>query len=73
MSRSGYSDDCCGYELNLYRGRVARTIKGKRGQAFLKELGEAMDKMPVKELIESKLIDDKGSCCTIGVVCKSKC
>ena len=31
-----------------------------------------MDAMPVKELIAEELIDDEGSCCTIGVVCKSR-
>lgn len=72
MSRSGYVDDLGYTELNLYRGRVARAMKGKRGQRFLRELGAAMDAMPVKELIADKLIDVNGKCCAIGVVCKSR-
>jgi len=71
MSRSGY-EEIDGRELNLYKGRVARTIKGKRGQCFLKELAEAMDVMPVKELIKEELINEYGDCCAIGVVCKHR-
>lgn len=70
MSRSGYTDDCD--ELELYRGRVANTIKGKRSQSFLKELAEEMDRMPEKILIAEELIDGEGDCCTIGVVVKSR-
>jgi len=70
MNRSNYTDDC--EHLALYRGAVDRAIKGKRGQAFLCELRDEMDKMPVKELIQEKLVDTEGRCCTIGVVCKAR-
>lgn len=70
MSRSGYSDDC--ENLNLYRATVERAIRGKRGQAFLRELAEAMDAMPEKILISSELINDNGDCCAIGVICKAR-
>lgn len=73
MSRSGYVDD---FDDPLAIGRwqqaVNRAIKGKRGQAFLRELAEAMDAMPEKVLIADELINENGSCCTIGVVCKSR-
>jgi len=70
MSRSGYSDD---YEyLDLYRKAVDNAIKGKRGQAFLRELAQAMDAMPEKVLIQNELINWEGSCCAIGVVCKAR-
>jgi len=72
MSRSGYVDDLDPQVLNLYRGTVARTIKSKRGQAFLRELAAAMDAMPEKALIASELINDEGDCCTIGVICKAR-
>lgn len=73
MSRSGYVDDFDeDWQLNLYRGTVERAIKGKRGQAFLRELAEAMDAMPEKILISDTLIDEDGDCCAIGVVCKSR-
>src|SRR5688572_2055589 len=65
MSRSGYTDDC--ENVQLWRGAVVSAIKGKRGQHFLRELAEAMDAMPVKELIADNLQKD-GSYCALGVV-----
>ena len=67
MSRSGYSDDCDGRALICWRGAVASAIKGKRGQAFLRELLEALDGMPVKELIPEDL-ERNGSYCALGVI-----
>lgn len=78
MSRSGYADDCEPESLeeqrryNMYRGRVASAIRGKRGQDFLKEVAAAMDAMPEKVLIANELINEDGDCCTIGVVCKAR-
>jgi hypothetical protein len=70
MSRSGYSDD---YEhMNIYRATVERSINGKRGQAFLRELASAMDDMPVKRLISNELVTEQGDVCAIGVVCKKR-
>lgn len=65
MSRSGYSDDCD--NLALWRGAVESAIRGKRGQQLLRELAEAMDAMPVKELITDALVED-GAYCALGVV-----
>lgn len=67
MSRSGYSDDCGGWDLICWRGAVTSAIRGKRGQAFLKELAEAMDAMPVKRLVTEEL-QAEGEFCTLGVV-----
>lgn len=67
MSRSGYTDDCDGAELNLWRGAVASAINGKRGQALLREIAQALDAMPVKELVANEL-QAEGSYCTLGVV-----
>lgn len=73
MSRSGYVDECDDIlMLGRWRAQVKNSIRGKRGQAFLKELASAMDAMPVKELIANELITENGECCTIGVVCKSR-
>ena len=74
MSRSGYTDDVSDDPLasGRWRQAVKRAIKGKRGQAFLRELAAAMDAMPEKVLITDELIDLYGDCCTIGVVCKSR-
>lgn len=71
MSRSGYDEDGGDY-INLYRATVERAIRGKRGQVFLKELAAAMDAMLEKRLIRSELIEESGSVCTIGVVCKAR-
>lgn len=69
MSRSGYSEDCDG--LNLYRGAVESAIRGKRGQAFLRELVETLDAMPVKRLITSEL-ELGGEVCALGSVGKRR-
>jgi len=65
MSRSGYTDDDEG--LGLWRGQVASAIRGKRGQAFLRELLDALDAMPEKRLIRDELRKD-GAVCAIGAV-----
>jgi hypothetical protein len=63
MSRAGYHDDCDDYWDHIrWRGQVASSIKGKRGQAFLQELVDALDAMPVKELIAADLKSDAGVC-----------
>lgn len=56
MSRSGYTDDCeDNWSLICWRGAVASSIRGKRGQAFLKELLAALDAMSDKRLIREHL------------------
>lgn len=70
MSRSNYVED---YDhMNLYRSAVERAIKGKRGQAFLKELAASLDAMPDKRLISYELISKTGEVCAIGAYCKAK-
>jgi hypothetical protein len=60
MSRSGYSSyddgDYDQWATIRWAGALAQAVNGKRGQAFLHELIEALDAMPVKELIENALI-----------------
>ena len=68
MGRSGYSDDCDGWALIRWRGAVKSAIRGRRGQAFLRELAAAMDAMPEKILIAGDLKDEDGCLCTLGVV-----
>jgi hypothetical protein len=67
MNRSGYSDDVDGPEVHLWRGSVARAIRGKRGQAFLRELLDVLNAMPEKRLIADDLERD-GEVCAIGSV-----
>jgi len=68
MSRSGYSEDGDdNWSLICWRGAVNSALRGKRGQAFLRELGEALDAMPVKRLVAEELQAD-GEFCTLGVI-----
>lgn len=71
MSRSGYSDDCEGNDLNLWRGAVDSAINGKRGQQLLRDMLAALDAMPVKELIAHEL-EESGQYCALGVVGKAR-
>lgn len=68
MSRSGYSDDCDGSALQLWRGAVNKAMTGKRGQRLLVDIASAMDAMPEKRLIAEDLISADGEFCTLGVV-----
>lgn len=72
MSRSGYTDDYGDDEngvgtLNLFRANVVRSLGSKRGQAFLREMADALDAMPDKQLIPSALVCEDG-CCAMGAV-----
>jgi hypothetical protein len=68
MSRSNYSDD---YEdqwaLICWRGAVESALRGRRGQAALKDLLTALDAMPQKALIAHDLERD-GAYCALGVL-----
>lgn len=70
MSRSGYSDDVDPLELGRWRGRVASAIRGKRGQAFLRELLAALDAMPEKRLVSNSFQRSDGCVCALGAVAK---
>ena len=68
MSRSGYSDDYCEpRDMAMWRGQVASATRGKRGQAFLRELIDALDALPSPRLIEGSLRKD-GDVCALGSV-----
>lgn len=57
MSRSGYVDDMDDQWAHIrWRGAVASAIRGKRGQAFLKEMLATLDAMPEKQLIAHELV-----------------
>lgn len=71
MSRSGYTDDCDGWSLIMWRGAVASAIRGARGQQFLKEMLGALDAMPEQKLIAHELEAD-GAVCAIGAVGKAR-
>lgn len=71
MSRSGYTEDG-DYEnpsYLLWPSIVKRTIHGKRGQAFLREMLAAFDALPEKRLIAEELKNpETGEVCAIGTV-----
>lgn len=73
MSRSNYSDgdENPDYPLALWRGAVASSIRGKRGQSLLKELVAALDAMPAKRLIAHELVSD-GGVCALGAVAAAR-
>ena len=69
MSRSGYcegdGDASDNWNHIMWRGRVTSSIRGKRGQALLKEMLEALDAMPNKRLVKEVLEAD-GEVCALG-------
>lgn len=69
MSRSEYSDDLDSWDLILWRGAVASAIRGKRGQAFLRELQTALAALPEKRLIRDSFAEpETGQVCALGCV-----
>lgn len=67
MSRSGYSDDIDNWELIKWRGAVASAIRGKRGQALLRDMLDVLDSMESKRLIDDDLIRE-GEVCALGAL-----
>jgi hypothetical protein len=55
----------------MWRGAVASAIRGKRGQAFLKEMLNALDAMPEHKLIANDL-ENEGAVCALGAVGKAR-
>jgi hypothetical protein len=71
MSRINYSDeeDYPG-QFNLWQANCMRSIKGKAGQAALRELEQALLALPEKRLIADELEDADGEVCAIGALAK---
>jgi hypothetical protein len=70
MSRSGYVEDfdCEDQWAQIrWRGAVKSAIRGKRGQAFFKEMLAALDALPEKKLVAQELEED-GQVCALGAV-----
>ena len=73
MGRSGYSDDCDNdWQMIMYRGAVASAFRGRRGQAFLKEMLAALDALPEPKLIAGELVEQDGAVCAMGAVAKAR-
>jgi hypothetical protein len=74
MSRSGYTeDDGDGDQWGWirWRGAVASAIRGKRGQAFLREMLASMEALPEPKLVAMELEAD-GQVCAIGSVGRAR-
>jgi hypothetical protein len=69
MGRAGYSDDHDGsdYPQGFWRGAVQSAIRGKRGQAFLREMLDALDALPEKKLAANSFTRG-GEICALGCV-----
>ncbi len=69
MSRSGYIDDA---DDPLAHGRwrqaVKRALQGRRGQALLRDLVQALDAMDDKRLYAGSFATADGEFCTLGVL-----
>lgn len=72
MSRSGYIEE---FDNNIHlinwRGAVASAIRGRRGQAFLREMREALNALPIKRLIAHEL-EAAGEVCAVGAVGRAR-
>jgi len=75
MSRSGYYEDDGGgqeWAMICWRGAVASAIRGKRGQAMLKEVLVALDALPEKILAAESLVNAEGQYCTLGALGRAR-
>jgi hypothetical protein len=52
----------------LYQQHTDAAIRGRRGQAFLREMVTALDTMPVKRLAADVLVGGRGEVCAMGAV-----
>jgi hypothetical protein len=68
MSRSGYSEDLDNWALIRWRGAVASAIKGKKGQALLKEMEASLLVLPEKRLCVGWTNPKDGEVCALGSV-----
>ena len=72
MSRIIYNECMDNRELGLQMGRDAQAIRGKRGQAFLRELEAALLSLTPRRLIVDVLCDQQGEVCALGAVARKR-
>ena len=74
MSRSGYGDCHDQWTLICWRGAVASAIRGRRGQALLRDMLAALDALPAPRLIEGYLEREGpyGGVCALGAVGRAR-
>jgi hypothetical protein len=73
MSRSGYCEDMDDqWALIRWRGAVDSARRGRRGQAFFRDLVAALDALPEKKLIADSLQEPTGAVCALGALGKAR-
>ena len=73
MNRSGYSEDYDDeLQLGRWRGVIASTLRGQRGQRFLRELVLALDRLPRARLVKNVLETEEGEVCALGAVLRGR-
>lgn len=55
-------------QWGLWESALKRTTNGKKGQAALRDLRQALLDLPDKKLISGRLADEQGSVCTVGAL-----
>lgn len=69
MSRHGYTDDCEDpLAIGRWQAALNSAIRGRRGQAMLRELAAALDAMPVRELYAGAFATADGEFCALGAL-----
>jgi hypothetical protein len=73
VSRHGYSEDSDDTWASIrWSGAVKSAIRGKRGQALLRDLLAALDAMPEKALIAEELVTPSGEVCALGCLARAR-
>lgn len=74
MSRSQYDEDCQDWDLIQWRSEVRSAIRGRRGQALLRDMLAALDALPAPRLIYGYLYRDgpEGGVCALGAVGRAR-
>ena len=70
MSRSGYWEDegDDNWSYIRWRGASLSARRGKRGQAFFRDMLVALDALPEKKLIADSLRKEDGNVCALGAL-----
>lgn len=68
MIRSDYSEELDQWDLIRWRGAVAAAVRGRRGQALLRDLLAALDALPDNELAAGAFATETGEVCALGAL-----
>lgn len=59
-------------QFELWQSNCERSLRGRSGQAELRELHAALVALPEKRLIFGSLVDDEGGVCAVGAYARHK-